>query len=432
MATANKPPVAGWARSSLNTLLRNPGLWLRLAPALALYTLTVVALAIVPSASAPDGLHWAEAAYHAFRFFALDGDPFFPRSPHAWENALMWFVLFADPALAATALFEALLVVRRALMNPAARVAASDGFVLVCGYGTHGRLIAEHAVAAGHEVVVLDRDLQDTESVTVGGHDLPVIVGDMTSAGALRTAGADRATMVWFAAGDPLTNLKAAVVAREQVPPVRPGTRDLIPMIDDDVAEDLLLDCVGRRGIVEFRQFDGAARHLAERRQVRAAVDHAHATGGRVAIVGFGRFGRAVLRALVQDVESRKVEGVGLVVELVDPHAPARVPFVRDTAAALGWRLEASAIPDGELWTATASDDPPALVFFCTDNDSLNLRCASLLHTRACRTSGASVEVVLRMTNPLREGEQQLAGVTMHSVAALLAEEVERTLRAAR
>lgn len=71
------------------------------------------------------------------------------------------------------------------------------------------------------------------------------------------------------------------------------------------------------------------------------------------------------------------------------------------------------------------------LVFFCTADDSLNLRCAANLLERNGRAPTgrptADIEVVLRMTSPLHEGEQQVANITMHSVAALLRAEVART-----
>ena len=42
---------------------------------------------------------------------------------------------------------------------------------------------------------------------------------------------------------------------------------------------------------------------------------------------------------------------------------------------------------------------------------------------------GEQIEIVLRMTNPLHEGEQGLRGITVHSVAELLRAKLEQTFR---
>ncbi len=424
-ASARPRPL--WLRRAATTLafLGSLGFWARLGPALGLYALTVWALVNVPTVAAPAGLPVAEAAYYAFRFFALDGDGFFPRSDETSENALMWFVLFAAPALTASALFELFLVVRRAVASPEARAEAIERPVVVCGFGTHGRIVAEQALRNGREVVLVDLAAPESDVLVIEGHRVPLIAGSMLDPSTLRAAGADRAEMLFFCAGDPLTNLKAAVLARERVPPVRPGTRLLVPLVDDENAEDLVIECVGRQGIVEFRQFDSAARFLVSRPNVVAALrqaadDPRHA----VAIVGFGRFGRALLRA-IGAVLPTPADRPALDVLLVDPNASARAPVHRMLAESNGIRLRVEDPSEAERWTAAHLESPPALAFFCTDNDSLNLRCAANLLTGA-RNAGAHVEVVLRMTSPLREGAQRIAGVTMHSVAELLRADVAR------
>ncbi|MCA9579638.1 MAG: NAD-binding protein [Polyangiales bacterium] len=419
-----------WQRRALSVLAfaTRRGFILRAVPLISLYALTVYALANVPTLAAPTGLPRPQAVYYAFRFFALDGDGFFPRSTVPAENALMWFVLFADPALTAGAVFEVLLRFWRVVRSASARIAAMDAPVVVCGFGTHGRIVAEYAVRAGRDVVVVERAVADVDAMMVGGRSVPVIVGDMTSASVLRAAGVERAEAVWFTAGDPLINLKAAVVARESVPPDRPGTRALVPMVDDDLAESLLLECVGDRGIEAFRQFDSAAQRLLAQPAIAAALSRCDAADTRVAIIGFGRFGRAVFRALLhakgccaEDVP----DGGARCIEVVDQHGTHREPYAREEAASAGWTFVASQHRDAEEWTASALTSPPTVAFFCTDNDSLNLRSAALLR----QAGGAGIEVVLRMTNPLHEGEQRVSGVTVHSVAELLRAKLEEAFR---
>ena len=418
-----------WQRRVLSVVgvTKRWGFWARLLPLAVLYGLTVYALVQVPTLAAPQGLPRAQALYYAFRFFALDGEGFFPRSTVALENALMWFVLFADPALTLGAVFEVLLRFWRMVQSADTRIAAMDAPVVVCGFGTHGRIVAEYAVRAGRDVVVVERNVPDVEAIVVEGRKLPVIVGDMTSASILRAAGCERAEAIWFTAGDPLTNLKAAVVARESVPPERPGTRALVPMVDDDLAEELLLQCLGDRGIEAFRQFDSAAEHLVRLPDVAAMLSRCDQRGMHVAIVGFGRFGRAVFRALLAaPVCEHPVAGAAAhTVEVIDRLGTSRAPHAGRDAEAAGWQLTVSAQRDAEAWTAGALTALPTLVFFCTDDDSLNLRCAALLRA----AGGEQIEIVLRMTNPLHEGEQGLRGITVHSVAELLRAKLEQTFR---
>ncbi|MCA9533500.1 MAG: NAD-binding protein [Myxococcales bacterium] len=420
-----------WQRRALHVLAlgSRPGFWARLVPLVSLYALTVYALVNVPSAAAPRGLPRTEALYYAFRFFALDGDGFFPRSADTRQNALMWFVLFADPALALGAVFEVLLRFWRVVQSANARIAAMDAPVVVCGFGTHGRIVAEYAVRAGRDVVIVERNVADMDAMVIEGHRVPVIVGDMTSASVLRAAGAERAEAIWFTAGDPLVNLKAAVVARESVPPERPGTRALVPMVDDDLSEELLVQCVGDRGIEAFRQFDSAAEHLVRLPSVAAMLARCDAAGTSVAIVGFGRFGRAVFRALLAAPACHSSGGdtPARSIVVVDRFGTFRAPNAARDASAAGWSFAQSEHHDAEAWTAAACGQPLTVAFLCTDDDSLNLRCAAVLR----QAGGEGIEIVLRMTNPLHEGEQRLNGVTVHSVAQLLRAKLETMFPAA-
>ena len=106
-------------------------------------------------------------------------------------------------------------------------------------------------------------------------------------------------------------------------------------------------------------------------------------------------------------------------------NATFRAPHASRDAAEAGWTFTVSPHRDAEAWTADTLRTPPTLVFFCTDDDSLNLRCAALLR----EAGGEGIEIVLRMTNPLREGEQRLRGITVHSVAELLRAKLEQTFR---
>lgn len=408
--------------------------WLRLLPALLVYGLGVFAIWSVPTQSYPTGgPSLVEALYYGLQLFTLDGANFYPVGGSVLGRGLMWFALFAAPAITASAVLEGFLVVRRALRSSESRISAMAAPVVVCGYGVHGRIVVEEAVALHHDVVVVDQALADVEQLIVGSRVVPVVAGDMTVPETLQKAGAARATHLWFCSGDPLMNLKGALIARRAVPPSRPLTRALIPMVDDDGVEALLVRCMGGAGLQTFQQFGGAAEQLIALNAVRTSLAsfRADATASRIVVVGLGRFGRAVLHRLLQDAEAEPFPGRTLLT-LVDARAVPQLVGLRERAETLGWSVEERLGIDAEMWAMDVAAAPPHLVLMCTDSDSLNLRCAAILvplHQTATHADPPRVQVVMRMFNPLSEGVSELDHITMHSVAQLLRQKVRERLQ---
>jgi voltage-gated potassium channel Kch len=405
---------------SLWSEVRHPGFWGRALPLLALYGLGAWLLTSVPT-TAGHPLPWAYALYHSLRFFTLDGYGF-PTSPTPGLNALFWVVLLGAPALTASALLDAFLFLRRQLMSPALRVQRMRAPAVVCGYGSHGRVLVDLLVEAGWEVVVVDLGVPDTiDMLRVRDQLVPVVRGDMVAPETLRQAGVDRARMVWFSAGDPIVNLKAALVARDHLPGA--PDRRLIPMVDEDELATVILRCFGGHGIEPFPQFEAAAEALVGTAGVQEALaDQCRKSQeARVAIVGFGRFGRAVARALLPllcDLQGAG-EQAPHILEVIDRHATSRADELVPTLEAAGWRLEVGQC-DAEDWATRVRREPPRLAFFCMDNDVLNLRCAARL-----LAVGQPVSVVLRLFNPPREGASPgPATISTWSVAALLRENI--------
>jgi len=65
-----------------------------------------------------------------------------------------------------------------------------SGHVIVCGYGRVGRAAADHLIATGHQVVVVDNDPGRLEQLDKDTHHL---CGDVTDDAVLQAAGIDRA-----------------------------------------------------------------------------------------------------------------------------------------------------------------------------------------------------------------------------------------------
>ncbi|MBN2140254.1 MAG: TrkA family potassium uptake protein [Desulfovibrionaceae bacterium] len=87
-------------------------------------------------------------------------------------------------------------------------------FFIVTGCGRLGSVLAEDLSAAGHEVVVMDKDAEALNRLSdrFGGK---TVEGDATETSALRHCGAEKADALIAVTGDPNVNLMAAQVAKK-------------------------------------------------------------------------------------------------------------------------------------------------------------------------------------------------------------------------
>ena len=93
------------------------------------------------------------------------------------------------------------------------RIRRVDGHVIVCGWGRVGRSVARYVSAAGHDVVVIDRDPERIEGVP---H--LAVLGDVTEDEVLQRAGIDRARVLVAALEADPDNLYVTMSARSQRP----------------------------------------------------------------------------------------------------------------------------------------------------------------------------------------------------------------------
>jgi malic enzyme len=157
--------------------------------------------------------------------------------------------------------------------------------------------------------------------------------------------------------------------------------------LHDDVLAPMALD---RDDIVD--QFGVAARTLANLPQVHRAMERA--TGrAEVVIVGFGRFGQALLREL------QALERSAVCVTLVDRKARDKATQW-NTENPSPWRIVGDETRDGLRWATALRGHPPDVVFLCLDNDAMSLRIATTLRKKL-----PNLVLVLRMNTELVDGE---------------------------
>jgi voltage-gated potassium channel Kch len=208
-------------------------------------------------------------------------------------------MLVASPLLTVGVVADAL----KHLIKPETIAKRLTGHIVLCGHGEHGRSILDAArkqglggAAGPRHVVVIERDATPAREVD----GTWFIQGDGRDPHVLKLAGAERAAVVIFATGDPLVNLAGAQAARKLMQ--RPSAR-LVALVD---AVDLPRDFTQALGLAGdnthlidthlIDQFKVAATAA-----VKAAREQAlpHGSEGlHVALLGFGRFGRAVLAQL--------------------------------------------------------------------------------------------------------------------------------------
>ena len=329
-------------------------------------------------------MSWPEALHSSLRVFVLD-PPAYPIGSDL-AAVLLWFFIFAAPLVTTAAVAD---FVRAYVLSGEVLARGYAGHVVVCGAGEHGTVIGRRAANEGYKVVLLDRDAVHTGLMDVHGFDALVVRGNMVDSVDLEAACVQTASHVFFASGDPLVNLRGAAALRGFVPqgPL------LHVLADADALPDDMLVPLSLQRTEIIDQFGVAARSLATTPRVHARLAEAK---GRVdiAIVGFGRFGMALLREL-QQLELKTVS-----VTLIDRKGRDKAATWNETHSS-PWRVVGENGGDAMRWvsTVTRNHEPLDLVFLCLDNDALSLRLATTLRRKLPK-----VLIVLRVNTELIDG----------------------------
>lgn len=94
-----------------------------------------------------------------------------------------------------------------------------SGHMVICGYGSFGRTIANTLSNAGRDVVVIERDEHRFDAIEAD--DIPAVKGDARMESALEEAGISRAEAVVGAIDDSNANIEIAILASQLAPDVR-------------------------------------------------------------------------------------------------------------------------------------------------------------------------------------------------------------------
>lgn len=107
--------------------------------------------------------------------------------------------------------------------------------IIVCGLGHVGMRVVHQLVAAGAEVVVIERDWASEFVQRVLALKVPVVVGDAREPATLRQAGLRRAAAVIAAINDDLLNVEIALTARAG----HPGVRVVVRVFNEELDRNL-------------------------------------------------------------------------------------------------------------------------------------------------------------------------------------------------
>jgi Trk K+ transport system NAD-binding subunit len=377
---------------------------------------------------------WDEALYYTAGLFTFAGNRFgYP------SGLLLRVVYFAAPTVSALSLVGALfhLVEEKAPVL----LGRFRGHVVVGGLGKLGATLSRHQRAHGHPVIAIEKDERSLEvaNLRASGEGL-VVQGDMTQSELLLRARAHFASRVFFASPSDVANLDASFQLRRLARTMGSGRPPTIyaHVYDTDLAESLRPQLDAGRAddapIVVFNSYRFAAKALLalllRDRRLRSlrvspglvlartswpavgmtwpepggpreailAEDQARLKAAfrlqpegfepaeqRLVLVGLGRFGRAVLRELLDAAPASAhfmvVERDPAVVVASEGSFPeaerSRLQFAVGDAVSAGVR-------------AAIQVYQPSAVLVCTDNDIINVRLALDLRR-------LGLEVVTRM-----------------------------------
>lgn len=290
---------------------------------------------------------WLTTLYYSLSLFLFGGtDLGIPKGGPAWGRFMLWSAYFLAPAIAATAVIDALL----RMLSPERRLRRLRDHVVVAGAGQLTTLYLQRlrkADARGPVVVVVPPGSSGSSSELRELYGARVIVGDVASPGVLRRLGIDRARRVLLLTDDDFSNLDAATQILAEAPHMGP---DVVVHVSD---LRFLHSMAGTRLARRCQIFNGhqiAASHLVQ----TSVLDHFRRTTPRdlVILAGFGRFGETVLEEL-----QRGAAGSFDHVVIVDVDAERRVMVFEEEVGFSGdYRRDVLSgdLRDPSLWRTLA------------------------------------------------------------------------------
>jgi len=348
------------------------------------YAISVLGLVLIPGVD-DQGNPWRMDFFHAFYFVSFMGSTIgFGEIPYAFTDGQRMWVMFAIYvtvvswlytigtliALIQTPAFRST-ITRNAFTRSIRRL--SDRFFMICGYGDTGQLLTEALAARGLRAVAIDIDQQRISALEL--QSLPVFVpglcadaGDSSSlvaaglkhrhcAGVVALTNNDRVNLK-IAIASKLLNPRLPVICRAQTHDAAAniasfGTEHIINPFD--TFADHLAMALNTPALYLLHEWLTSAPH-------RRLSEPLFPPRGRWVLCGYGRFGKAVERRLLD-------EGNVVTIIEADPQrtaAPADVICARGTEAET--LLEAK-IKDAVGIVAGTDDDANNLSVVMTARD---------------------------------------------------------------
>ena len=198
----------------------NPMFYRALAASL---TLLIGSTIVLRYAYRYPGMDWVDALYFSTETIATVGygDFNFLDQP-TWLRLFGIAMMFAGVATTAILVaFVADVLLSRRISQSAGRrrVQHLRDHVIVVGLGSFGVGVVSDLKAAGHDVVVIERNLDNRYLATARELDVPVIFGDATLRQTLEFARIDEARAVAVLTQDDMVNIETGIVLHEMLSP---------------------------------------------------------------------------------------------------------------------------------------------------------------------------------------------------------------------
>lgn len=365
------------------------GLWLiwTLLVAVVAFALGVIGLAIY----LPGETRFLDLVYHSFQLFVLGSDPLQGNGPY---NPFLEIARFLAPATTVYTAFRALRSVLREGLRRRA-ITRLAGHAVVAGDSAASFMLARNLRASGTRVVLVgwkQAEVAQREGILV-------VPGDAREITTLRAAGLRGASALYACGPQTATNIAVVLAAAE----IRSRHRRLeafAQVLSDGLVEALRLHQVAvpapeRRVTIDFFSLeDAAARQLLDRFPPKAAS---------IAIMGFGAFGQALLRALVRRPDPAK-RLLSITVHTDDTDR------VDELVGQLG-RLHACTIQSRPHQAPDAIRMEDA-VFVCVEDEDAALRIA----LRLARTVGQRIILCLYREAPFRQALMESPGFEIFGI----------------
>ena len=169
----------------------------------------------------PPGMSWIDALYFSTETIATVGygDFSFMHQPlwlRIWGIGLM-FAGVTTTAILVAFIDDVLLSRRLAHSAGRRKVRHLRHHVIVVGLGSFGVRVVSDLIAAGYDVAVIERDVDNRYLSTAARLDVPVIFGDATLRQTLESARIDEARAVAVLTQDDVANIETGIVLQEML-----------------------------------------------------------------------------------------------------------------------------------------------------------------------------------------------------------------------